>query len=151
LVVCPYGCVAIGGVNFELKERKKHRGPGTAALFWNAEMRDRLSNDRDGFFDVVMGFVDVHDGARLQALGEAVVLFLGDVAMGFVDEFEGAMKAAAPVHVGVDRRVIVEVFSVVDGGFFDFLDGFVDFVDGFGFLLAEFATVRALEMSSGVA
>jgi hypothetical protein len=105
----------------------------------------------NGFFDVMMGLVDVHDGSRLQALGEGVVLFLSDVTMGFVDQFEGAVKAAGPIHVSVDRRMIVDVLTVVDGSFLDFVDGIVDFVDGQFFVFAELAAVRMLKVRSRMA
>jgi hypothetical protein len=116
----------------------------------SAEIQVRLSSCANGFFDVVMGFVDVHDGSRLKALGEPVVLFLGDVAMGFVDQLESAMKATGPIHVGIDRRMIVDVLAVVDGSFLNLVDGFIDFADGQGLVLAECAAVRVLEMRSGV-
>ena len=44
----------------------------------------------DGFFDVMMGFVDVFQSARLEALSEAVVFIMGDVVVGFVEQFESA-------------------------------------------------------------
>jgi hypothetical protein len=108
-------------------------------------------NQVNGLFDVMMGPVDVFEGAPLQALRERVVLLLSNVPMGLVDQLEGAVKAAGPIHSGIDRRMMVEVLAVVDGSLLDFVDGLVDFVNGFPFLLAEFPAIRALQMRSGVA
>jgi len=108
-------------------------------------------NQVNGLFDVMMGPVDVFEGAPLQALREPVVLLFSYVVMGLVDQLEGAAKAAVPIHMGIDRRMIVEVLAVVDGSPLDFVDGFIDFVNGFPFLLAEFPAIRALQMRSGVA
>ena len=105
----------------------------------------------DGFFYVMMGPVDMFQGAMLETLSKCVVLFLGNVAMGFVDQFEGAVKTAGPIHVRVDRRMIIKVLAVVDGSLLDLIDGVIDIVNGFPFLLTQLSAVRALQMRPGVA
>jgi hypothetical protein len=47
--------------------------------------------------------------------------------------------------------MIVQILSVIDGSFLDFVDGVIDFVDGFLFLFLEFPAIGALQMSARVA
>jgi len=89
--------------------------------------------------------------ALLETLGEGIVFFLGDIVVGFVDEFESPVEAAAPIETCVNRRMIVDVLAVVDGGFLNFVDGLIDFVDGMLFLVTQFTAVGALQMSASVA
>ena len=63
--------------------------------------------------------------------------------------WQGAVQAAAPGHMGVHRRVIVQVFAVFDGGALDFRNSFVDFVDGFPLLFAQLAAIGTLQMGAG--
>ena len=105
----------------------------------------------DGFFDVVMSPVDVVQGALLQTLSKAVVFVFGNVMVRLVEQFQGAMETAAPIHVSVNRRMIVQVFVIVDGGSFDLRNGCVNFLDGFAFLFLAFPAAGTLQMSSGVA
>jgi hypothetical protein len=76
--------------NAESAERKAPRW--LAAALGKLRLADelRLVGYFDGFFDVMMGFVDVFQSARLEALSEAVVFILGDVVVGFVEQFESA-------------------------------------------------------------
>lgn len=104
----------------------------------------------NGLFDVLVRLVDVLKSALLKALGEGIVFFLGDIVVGFVDEFEGTVETAAPVEASVNRRMIVQVLAVVDGGLLDFVDGFIDFVNGFLFLVTQFAAIGTLEMGARV-
>ena len=85
-------------------------------------------------------FIDMHKRPLLQALGKTVVLVLRDIAVRLVYQFEGPPQTAGPVHVRIDRRMIVQVLAVIDCGLLDFIDGVVDFVNGFLFLLAELPT-----------
>ena len=117
----------------------------------SVERVDRLADDFDGFLDVVMCFVDVLQGVLLQSLGEAVVFFLGDVVVGSVHQLERAVKAAGPIHADVDWWMIVDVFSIIDGGSFDFGNGIIDFVDCLFLLLAQLAAVGALQVGAGMA
>jgi len=60
------------------------------------------------------------------------------------------VQTSFPRHVRVHRRVIGYVFSVVDGGAFDFTDGFINLMNRVRFLLAKRAAVGAFQMSPGV-
>jgi hypothetical protein len=137
-------------------EPARHTKKSTAAVaaalqLSGGRQKTWLAKNLNGFLDVAVGLVDVFEGALLETLCEAVVFFLRDVAVSFVEQFDGAAQAARPVHASVNRRVIVDIFSVVDGGFLDFGDGVVDFVDGLLFLLAQFPAVGALQMSASLA
>jgi hypothetical protein len=110
----------------------------------------KLLNDLDGFFDVVVRFVDVHKGALLEPLREGIVFFLRDIVVGFVDELESPVETAAPVETSVNRRMIVDVLAVVDGGFLDFVDGLIDLVNGMLLLVTQFAAIGTLEMGASV-
>ena len=108
----------------------------------------KLPDQADGLFYVVMGLIDVDEGALLQALREAVVFFLRDILMRLIEQLQGAMQAAVPGHVGVHGRMIVQILAIVDRGFFDFVDGFIDLVNGFLFLVAQFAAIGTLQMGA---
>jgi hypothetical protein len=110
-----------------------------------------LADDFDGFLDVAMRLVDVFQGALLQTPGGGVIFFAGDVIVRSVQELNGAAQAAVPIQAGIDRRVVIDVFSVVDCSFLDLGDGIVNFVDGLLFLLAQLPTIVAIEVSSSVA
>ena len=88
------------------------------------------------------------DSAGLQAFGEAVVFFASDIAVSFVEEFDGLVQTARPVEMGVDREVVVDIFSIFDRGFLDFKDSSVDFFNGFAFLFLAFAAAGTLEMGT---
>jgi hypothetical protein len=103
----------------------------------------------DGFFDVVVRLVDMFQGAVLQPLSEAVVFIFGHVMVGLVEQFQGTVETAAPIHMGIDRWMIVQVLVVVDRRSFDLCDGSVNFFDGLDFLLLAFPA-GAFQMSSGV-
>jgi len=111
----------------------------------------KLLEEVNGFFDVAMGLVNVQNRTLLEALCEAVVLFLANVAMRLIEQFQGAMQAAGPRETGVHRRMIVQILAVVDARLLDFGDGVVDFMDGLLFLVAQLAAIGTLQMGAGVA
>jgi hypothetical protein len=41
------------------------------------------------------------------------------------------VETAAPIEARINRRMVVQILAVIDGGFLDFVDGFIDFVNGF--------------------
>jgi hypothetical protein len=129
---------------------KESTAVGWTAVPGSPEKPAQSANDCDGFFDVAMGLVDVLQSALLQTLGEAIIFFAGDVVVGPVQQFDGAVQAAGPIEVGIDWRVFVDVFSIVDGGFLDCGDGVIDFVDGLLFLLAQLSTIVAIKVSPSV-
>jgi len=97
------------------------------------------------------GFVNVTQGALLEALGKCIVFFSFDVLVSFLEKLLGAVEAAGVVETSVDRWMIVEVLAIVDCGFLNFRDGIVNGVNGFLLLVPEFAAVMTLEMSASVA
>jgi hypothetical protein len=103
-------------------------------------------NDVDGIVDPVDGLVDVFKGTLLEALGEAVVFLVRDILMSFFEELFGAMEAAGVINSRVNRRMIVQVFSIIDGSLFDFSNGFIDLVNGVFFLFSQLATVMLLKV-----
>jgi hypothetical protein len=78
----------------------------------------------------------VPKSALLEALGKVVVLFAGDILVRFFEQFLGAVQTAGVVEAGVNRRMVVQTFAVVDRGFLDLVDRVIDGVDGFLFLMA---------------
>ena len=46
-----------------------------------------------------------------------------------VKQVKCLMPAPAWRECRVDRRVIIEVFAIIDGSYFDLMDGVIDFVD----------------------
>jgi hypothetical protein len=102
--------------------------------------------------DDAVGFVDVVQGAIAKTAHRRVIFFPGNVIVSFVQEFHRAVKAAGPVHAGIDRRMIVQILAVVNRGPLDFVDGFVDLVNGVLFFLVHVIGGRQVfEMSAGVA
>ena len=77
-----------------------------------------------------MRFVDVFQSAQLQTLSEGLVLLFGDVVVGFVHQLQRAVKRPGPIRASVDRRVVVQILSVIDGGLLDFGDRGIDFLYG---------------------
>jgi hypothetical protein len=78
--------------------------------------------------------IDVVDGAIAQAAHGRIIFFTGNIIVRLVEQFQRAMKAASAIHVRVDRRMVVQVLAVIDGGVFDFPNSFVNLVDGVLFL-----------------
>lgn len=73
-----------------------------------------------------------------QTAGEIVVFLLRTISPGLAQQFQGTMDAAKVVGLEVDRRVVCEVLSVVDGGFPDFANRQVDLSNGRVLIPAEF-------------
>ena len=80
--------------------------------------------------DDAMSFIDVVQGSITKTAYGRVIFFSGNVIVSFIQKFHGAVEAAGPVHMRIDRRVIVQVLAVVNRGPLDFVDGFVDLVNG---------------------
>ena len=105
-------------------------------------------DDADRLIDFVDSAVDVTKSALLQALGRAVVFLMGDVLVGLFQELLGAVQAAGMVEAGIYRRMIVQVFAVIDGSLLDFIDGLIDGVNGLFFLVTEFAAIMMFQMGA---
>src|SRR5579862_681513 len=98
----------------------------------------------------MMRFVDVLQSALLETLSKGVVLFLSDVIVGLVQELQSPGETAAPIHLRIDGRMIVQILAIVDGGLLVFVDGIVDFMKSFFLLLFQFAAIGTLQMSACV-
>jgi hypothetical protein len=80
--------------------------------------------------DNAMSLVDVMDGAIAQTADGRIIFFAGDVVVRLVQQFQRTVEAAPAVHVGVDRRMVFEVLSVINRGMLDLADRLIDLVDG---------------------
>jgi len=96
----------------------------------------KLSDQPDRVVDRVDSPVYVAEGTLLQALGKAVVFFMSDVLMSLLQELLGAVQASNMVQPSVNRRMVVQVFAVVDGRLLDFGNRVVDGMNGFFLLMA---------------
>jgi hypothetical protein len=102
--------------------------------------------------DDAMSFIDVVQGSITKTAYGRVIFFSGNVVVSFIQKFHGAVEAAGPVHMRIDRRVIVQVLAVVNRGPLDFVDGFVDLVNGvFLFFIHVMSGRQVFEMSASVA
>jgi len=67
--------------------------------------------------------------------------------MGLVQEVSSLMQVPTPGQVRVHRFVLVDILTVIDGSFLDFVDGVVDFFDRVLLFDVDGAAVRTvLEM-----
>jgi hypothetical protein len=105
----------------------------------------------DEMIDDAVGFVDAMKAAIPKAAHGRVIFFAGNVIVSFVEQLHCAVKAAGSVHSRIDRRMIVQIFAVIDRGPLDFLDSFVDFVDCvFFFLVHVLSRGKVFQMSAGM-
>lgn len=84
----------------------------------------------DQVVDEAVGFVDMVEGAIAQPSDRRIIFFAGNIVVRFVEQFLSPVKAASAVHVGVDRRMVVKVLTVINRGMLDFPNRFIDLVDG---------------------
>src|ERR1700735_2787435 len=84
----------------------------------------------DEVIDDAMSLVDMMDRAIAQTADGRIIFFAGDVVVRLVQQFQGAVEASPAVPVGVDRRMVVQVLTVINRGVLDFADRLVDLVDG---------------------
>jgi hypothetical protein len=108
------------------------------------------SDDADGFADFVLGAIDVAKGTLLQALSEGVVFFVSDVLVSLAEQLLGAMQTARVIEAGINRRMIVQVLTIIDRGLLDFSNSSVDLIDGFLFFAAQVTALAVLKMSASV-
>src|ERR1035437_650106 len=76
-----------------------------------------------GFGYESLGVADVQGGGVAPAGGGSVGFGLGQVAFGGIEQLHRFTETAFPTEAAVDGGMIVNVFSVVDGGAFGFADG----------------------------
>ena len=77
---------------------------------WSAAGGD----DTDALIHFVNGFVNVAEGALLEALSEGIVFFAGDVLMRFFEQLLGAVQSTGVVETSVNRRMVVTVLAIID-------------------------------------
>src|SRR6202167_1343129 len=85
----------------------------------------------------------------LQTLRVRIVFFLAAVANGLVQQIARLVQTSLPRHVRIHRVMIVYVFSIIDGGAFDFADSFIDVMDRISLLCAKLSAVGPLQKRSG--
>jgi hypothetical protein len=98
-----------------------------------------------------MRLIDVPECAISQPAYGRIIFFTGDIIVRLVQQFHRAVKAPGAVHVGIDRRMIVQILAVIDRSPLDFADGFVDLFDSVLFFLVHvMGRGKVLEMSACV-
>ena len=80
--------------------------------------------------DGAVGVVDVIDGPVAKTVRKLVLLTVCHIAMRISDGLQGAVKPTRSGPFGLNRRMHIQIFPVVDSGLFDHSNGFVDFVEG---------------------
>jgi len=84
----------------------------------------------DQVIDDAVRFVDVVKSAIAQTTYCRIIFFVCDIVVRFVEQLQRAVIAAGPVHVRIDRRMIVQVLAIVNSSILDLSNGFVDLVNG---------------------
>jgi hypothetical protein len=105
-------------------------------------------DETDRVIHVVDGAVDVSERALLQALRKAVIFFMRDVLAGLVQKLARTMQTAGVIQAGINRRMIVQVFAIVDRSSLDLRDGVIDRVDRFFFLVPQFAASMNIQVGA---
>jgi hypothetical protein len=102
------------------------------------------------FLNVVVSLIDVLQGSMLQTLREGIVLFLGHIAVSLLEQLGSAVETTGPIQMAVNRRVIVQILAIVDGGLLDFTDRGIDFPNCDGFFFSELTSIGTLQVGAGV-
>jgi len=84
----------------------------------------------DQVIDDAAGLIDVMDGAIAQTADGRIIFLAGNIVVRLVEQFQSAVKAASAFHVRIDRRMVIQVFAVINRGVLDFPDGLIDLFDG---------------------
>src|ERR1700722_3019913 len=124
-----------------------------------ASLHTRSRNSRlvscgvdDQVVDSAMRFIDVMNGAIPQPARVRIIFFASYVIVRLVDQFQRLMVAPLVTEMSVDRHVVVNIFSVVDGSLLDFANGLVDLVNGAHLLVVLTVGRRdPFEMSTRIA
>jgi hypothetical protein len=127
--------MSIGFWGAESKGKRKRPGglPGPLRLCGNL----LSSSLPDDVIDDAMRFIDVMNGAIAQTADGRIVFFAGNIVVRFVEQFQGTVKAAFAVHVGIDRRMVIQILAIIDGGVLDLTNGFVDLLNGVLFFIVD--------------
>jgi hypothetical protein len=102
----------------------------------------------DRCVDVVNRGVDVVKGTLLQPLSEGIIFLVREILVRFFKELLGAVQTTGVVQTGIDRRMIIQVFAVVDGRSLDIGDRVIDSANRFFLLMTQFATAAHFEMGA---
>jgi hypothetical protein len=108
-------------------------------------------NDGDGFVDVMMRAINVHNHAVPQAARSGIIFFLFDIVMSMVQKFAGIMQTSDPGLVRIDGRALFDVLDVVECGTLDFINGVINFFNGGALFSMQSATVGPLQMRARIA
>jgi hypothetical protein len=100
--------------------------------------------------DGLVRFVDVLDGLVAKTACGLVMLTVCHIAMRISDSLQGAVKPTRNGQLGLNRRMHIQIFPILDSGIFDHSNGFVDFVEGP--VLVMFHDIRRVlfQQSAGV-
>jgi hypothetical protein len=106
----------------------------------------------DQVFDDVVRFVDVAKGTIAQTAHGGIIFFAGDIIVRLVQQFQGTVITASAFYVRIDRRMVIQIFAIVNRSALDLSDGFVDLFDGVVFFSIHAARpCSALQVGAGVA
>jgi hypothetical protein len=91
----------------------------------------------DYVIDDVVGLVDVMERTIAQTAGIRIIFLTGDIVVRLVQKFQRAMETARSIHAGIDGRMVVEIFAIINRGPFDLIDCSVDFANGALFFVVD--------------
>jgi hypothetical protein len=132
------------------KRQETHARPGIAGLVLTQKFLV-VGSLKDQAIDDAMRFVDVMKGAIPKAPREWIIFFPRDVIVSFIQQFLRAVKATGASQLCVDRRMIIQILTIVNRSPLDFVDGFVDLVNGvLLFFVHVMGGSQILQVSTGV-
>ncbi len=79
--------------------------------------------------------VNMIESAVAKSTGRGYVFGMGKIVMRFAEQPFCIVEAIHAGQVCIDRRMVVEVLAVIDGGTFDLADSSVDLLDRAGFAI----------------
>ena len=101
--------------------------------------------------DHAVRFIDVMQGAIAQSPHRRIIFFAGDIVVRLIQQLHRAVVAAGPVHMHIDRRMIVQILAIIDRSPLDFIDRFVNLFNGVLFLFVHVMRRRqVLQVSARV-
>jgi hypothetical protein len=93
----------------------------------------------DEMLNNAVRLVDMLKSPMLQTMGESVVFFFCNVVMRAIQQFQRSVVTAPMAQVGIDRRMVIQIFAVVDCGLLDLPNGLINFGDRVVFFLIHAA------------
>ena len=102
--------------------------------------------------DGAVRLADVLKRALFEAAGRRIIFFLVYIVVRLFEGLDSLVEAIGPLQVGINRRMIVQVFAVVDGSTLDLADGRIDFPDGLhGVVVDAIVSSKLVQESAGKA